>query len=470
MTRPAKISVGFLFLGHNNETSGFTKPAAAVTWGIMASRFLRSCSPDERQFGTLPFVSRVFLTVGMLVVWSALAPPAHSQFLIKPSEPGDQIRIMPSDLAILESGEARKDIPCTVTQRKPEIGFDLRFHSGYELLVPMRELAGDGELLTVLFRVSPPGESVHAAYFVQHFRVPPIDDDAKGEAVLEGIIDLGEGRYHIDWLMRDREERLCSSSWDVEAELPAKDRPMPLFIGPNEIAETLVEPFVNEGTRATPGEARARPDSLDVKLLVNFAPQNSLSSALQRTDTDALVSILKSIQRDPHVGRISLVAFNIEESRVIYRQEAADEIDFPALGRALHTVRLGTVNVVRLGQRHSQTDFLEDLIQKEIGTSSHPDGVIFAGPKAMLDADVPQDDLRRIGDIECPVFYMNYNLNPQAVPWKDSISHAIRAFKGTEYTISRPRDLWLSTSDVVNRIIRNKRQHALSSAATGGSQ
>ena len=82
----------------------------------------------------------------------------------------------------------------------------------------------------------------------------------------------------------------------------------------------------------------------------------------------------------------------------------------------------------------------------------------------MLDADVPQDELRRIGDIKCPVFYMNYNLNPQAVPWKDSISHAIKPFKGVEYTISRPRDLWLSTSEMFNRIIRFKRQPSLTSA------
>jgi hypothetical protein len=96
--------------------------------------------------------------------------------------------------------------------------------------------------------------------------------------------------------------------------------------------------------------------------------------------------------------------------------------------------------------------------------------VIFAGPKAMLDTDVPQDELRRIGDIECPVFYMNYNLNPQAVPWKDAISHAIRAFKGTEYTISRPRDLWFSTTEMVNRIVRSKRQHAVGNAGGGGAQ
>jgi hypothetical protein len=133
-------------------------------------------------------------------------------------------------------------------------------------------------------------------------------------------------------------------------------------------------------------------------------------------------------------------------------------------------MKLGTVNVLRLGEKHSETDFLEELIQKEVGTAAHPDAVIFAGPKAMLDADVPQDDLRRIGDIECPVFYLNYNLNPQAVPWKDSISHAIRVFKGTEYTISRPRDLWVSTTEMLGRILRSRRERPLADAASGGAR
>jgi hypothetical protein len=87
----------------------------------------------------------------------------------------------------------------------------------------------------------------------------------------------------------------------------------------------------------------------------------------------------------------------------------------------------------------------------------------------MLDANVPQEDLRRIGDVECPVFYMNYTLDPTAMPWKDSISHAIRSFKGTEYTISRPRDLWFSTVEMFGRIVRWKRERALSALATGGS-
>jgi len=412
---------------------------------------------------------RVCARIGALALLISFEIPAHGQFIMKPPTPGDPITPMPSDVAILESSNSRTEIPCTVTPRKPELAFDLRFHSGYESTVPLKELAGSGEVLTLVFRVFPEGEPSQASYFVQHFQVPPIADDAKGDALLQGMFDIGEGSYHVDWLMRDRTERICSSNWDVDAALTPKDKPVTLFISPNQITQTSPEPFINDtpGRPTPPSE-----DNLNVKLLVNFAPQNSLSAALKRSDTDALVSILKAIQRDPRIGHLSLVAFNIGEDRVVYRQETAEQIDFPALGKALDNVKLGTVNVLKLGQKHSDTDFLESLIQQEIGnTSHHPDAVIFAGPKAILDADVPQDDLRRIGDIECPVFYMNFNLNPQAVPWKDSISHAIRAFKGTEYTISRPRDLWTSTTEMVSRIVRQKRDRALSSAnpsAAGG--
>jgi hypothetical protein len=165
------------------------------------------------------------------------------------------------------------------------------------------------------------------------------------------------------------------------------------------------------------------------------------------------------------------VAFNRSEERVVYRQDTSEQIDFPALGKALQSVKLGTVNVQQLGERESETNFLQGLIESEVATPSHPDAVIFAGPKTMLKTDVPQEDLRRIGDVECPVFYMNYNLNPQAVPWKDSISHAIKAFRGTEYTISRPRDLWFSTSEMMSRILRSKRNKlAVVNTLPGGSR
>ena len=429
----------------------------------MASRLLGSCSPVNSYSA-----ARCSAGVGRPLLSAVIALLPHlalSQMLLKPSQPGEAVNILPSDLAIMEAGDSRKDIPCTVTDHKAELGFDLRFHGGYDVTVPLRELSGNGETLTVVFRVYPRGTPTRASYFVQHFNVPPIEDDAKGDAVLQGQVDLGEGEYHVDWLMRDRAEHLCSYAWDLEAQLPPKDKPIPLFIRSDQVSESRPQPFVNDVVR---DQTPAPPDNLTVKLLVNFAPQEANSAALQRTDTEALVSILKTIQRDPRVAHLSLVAFNIEESRVVYRQEMATGIDFPALGKALETMKLGTVKVQQLEQKHSETDFLENLITTEVGANSRPDAVIFAGPKAMLTADVPQDSLRRIGDIDCPVFYMNYNLNPQATPWKDSISHAIRTFKGTEYTISRPRDLWFSTTEMVGRIVRHKHERALGAAVGGG--
>ncbi|HEX4773398.1 MAG TPA: acetyltransferase [Bryobacteraceae bacterium] len=393
--------------------------------------------------------------------------PCSAQRLLRAPESGEAVNPLPSDVQVLESEYTRKDLPCSVTQRKPELGFDLRFHTGFDVRLPMVDLAGDSNLLTIVFRVYPQGVKSNAAFFVQHFTVPAIEDDAKGDAFLQGGIDVGEGAYHVDWLMRDRSERYCSSSWDVDASLSPKDKPIPLFLGTKEISESLPEPFVNDPSLSAgpkpPGVNQS--EQLNLKILVNFAPELQNSASLQRNDLDALVTILKSIERDRHIAHISLLAFNMNETRIVYRQDAATQIDFPALGKALQTMRPGTVNLQNLA-KHSEADFLEGLIESEVATTNHPDAVIFAGPKAMLEADVPQQDLRRIGDIECPVFYLNYNLDPQATPWKDSISHAIHAFRGMEFTISRPRDVWFSTVDVLTRISRSKRERAMATVST----
>ena len=370
------------------------------------------------------------------------------------SGPMGNVHIFNTDLAVLESGETRKDLPCTVTPEKPVIGFDLRFHAGYQVTIPLKDLSGSDNLLNILFRVETKDHPDQPTYFSQHIRVPAIEDDAKGDAFLQGNFDLGEGQYHVDWLMRDRGERVCSFSWDSDAALTPKDKPMSLAIPPESIQRTDPEQFKDE-----PPVARASDQPpLNVKMLVNFAPQNSLSSTLQPVDTSALVSILRSIVRDPRIGKFSIVAFNMQEQKVVYRQEDADRLDFPALGQALTSLNLGTVDLRRLGDKHGDTEFLTNLVRKEVAPSGpdHPDAVIFAGPKVLLDSNVPDEALKGAGNVDFPVFYMNYNLSPQQVPWKDAISHTVHFFRGTEYTISKPRDLWVAVSEMVSRIVKSR--------------
>ena len=378
---------------------------------------------------------------------------ARAQFLLPSSGPSHNVNIFNTDLAVLEAGEQRKDLPCSVAPEKPTLGFDLRYHAGYQVTLPLKELEGGDSVLYIVFRVSPTGHPDEPVYFSQHIRVPPIEPDPKGDAYLQGTFDVGVGDYHVDWLMRDRVERVCSSSWDATATLAPKDKSINLDIAPGSIQHADFEQFKEE-----PPVQRVATDPLNVKVLVNFAPQNSRSAALQPMDTGALVSILRTIERDPRIGKFSVVAFNMQEEKVVYRQEGGSRIDFPALGKAIKTLNLGTVDLKRLSEKHGDTEFLTDLVRKEIAHTpdNHPDALIFAGPKVLLDANVPDDALKATGDVDFPVFYMNYNLSPQAVPWKDAISHTVHFFRGYEYTITRPRDLWFAVSEMVSRIVKSR--------------
>jgi hypothetical protein len=217
----------------------------------------------------------------------------------------------------------------------------------------------------------------------------------------------------------------------------------------------MVQPFDTEPFKQEPPVVRDQKDRpLNVKVMVNFAPQDSLSATLQPLDTNALISILRNIAREPRIGKFSIVAFNMQEQRVIYREDSASQINFPALGAALKSLNLGTVDLKRLTQKHGDTEFLANLITTEVKDSQESDAIIFAGPKVMLDNGLSPETLKALGDVKSPVFYMNYNLNPQTNPWRDAIGNAVRYLKGVEFTITRPRDLFFAWTDIMGRIVK----------------
>jgi hypothetical protein len=393
---------------------------------------------------------RAGIGLWVAVVGLTFGPRLNAQIPLRSAD-GRSVRLHNTDLAVLEAGEVRNDLPCTVSPDKPFLGFDLRFHSGYDVAVPLKELAGNENLLTILFRVTPEERPHEAQYFIQRIRVPNIENEAKGDAVLQGGFDVGEGKYKVQWLMRDRAERVCSDSWDVEAELPSKDKSIELTLQPGDIRAVEASQF-----REEPPVERASEDTLNVKIIVNFAPQKANAATLRPVDTAALVSTLRTLSREPRITKFSVVAFNLNEQRVLYRQENAEKINFPALGDSLDTLNLGTVDLQRLSVKHGETQFLADLFDTELRSSGDADAVVFAGPKAMLEAKIPQDQLKKLSEIEVPVFYLNYALNPFLNPWRDTIGTAVKTLKGVEYTITRPRDLWFAVSEIVSKVVKSR--------------
>jgi hypothetical protein len=408
-----------------------------------------------RSSARTPFAWRgsgVILCGGALVAVALLNQQAFGQNALQGLGAGGPVRLLDSDSAVLEIEDIKKDLPCTVTQVKPQLGFDLRFHAGYDITLPLREIAGSGDQLTIVFKVIPDAAKDAPIYFSQRYNVPDIEGDAKGDAYLGGGFDLGPGTYHVSWMMRDRMERVCSSNWNVTADLPPRDQNIKLAIALN-----AVEPSDREFFKAEPPVTRLNPDEpLKVKILINFAPQQSAAAAMQPIDTSALVSILRNIAREPRICKFSVVAFNMNDQRVVYRRENTDQIDFPGLGKALSSLKLGIVDYRKLSDKYSENDFLSKLIQDELG-HNNADAVIFAGPKVMLDGPAPVETIKDdIAAVSFPVFYMNYNLMPNQNPWRDSIGNVVKKLRGYEYTISRPRDLWTAWSDIMGHLSKLK--------------
>ena len=78
------------------------------------------------------------------------AAVTHGQVLVNGTGTSSAVRVFPSDMAVFEAGEERKDLPCSVVGSKALLGFDLRYHAGYEVSVPLKELSGSENLLTML--------------------------------------------------------------------------------------------------------------------------------------------------------------------------------------------------------------------------------------------------------------------------------------------------------------------------------
>src|SRR6185312_14279961 len=130
------------------------------------------------------------------------------------------------------------------------------------------------------------------------------------------------------------------SNWDISATVNGKDQDMKMTIAPNDVEASNPEFFSPE----PPVERRPDGDPLKVKILINYAPQDGNSAAMAPVDASALISILRTIAREPRIMKFSIVAFNLNDQRVVYRADDLDEINFPELGKQLQSVKLGMVD------------------------------------------------------------------------------------------------------------------------------
>jgi hypothetical protein len=392
----------------------------------------RCCLAGRLRSAGLPFMLAVSTVSGWAQV--RLSPESHLQY---------------TDMAVLESGERRADFSCQVTLDRPRLGFDLRFHSEYRVTVPIKVLADAGGRLRMVMRVTPSADGEEPVYLIRQYSVPGVPLEAKGEGEVAGGVDLGLGRYQVDWLMRDVRGRVCSSHWELEAKLGSGQQNLPLTIAPNMVAERVESPFDEK-----PPVERAATRPMHLKILLNLSPVRPQESVLRPGDAAVLLSMLRSIIRESGVSRITLVAFNLREQKIVHRQDNTEKIDFGQLGQAVQSRSSGTLNYHLLVDPRSETHFVTKLLTDQLGAAAaSPDAIIILGPKVTLEKKLPLEALKEGGAAPCPIFYLNYNPNPFDEPWRDTIGSALKAYKAAvAYDILVPRDLGAAMRDILSRI------------------
>jgi hypothetical protein len=283
-------------------------------------------------------------------------------------------------------------------------------------------------------------------YLAQRYAVPDLPPSAKGKGILTGGFDLGLGRYRVDWMMRDGRGRICSSHWELETKGGRGQGNLPLTLAPNMIAER-VSLFDDE----LPVQRGAQP--LRVKILLNLSPAKQ-ENILKIQDTAVLLSILHGLTRELGVSRFSLVAFNMREQKIVYRQNSAPKIDFAALGKAVRVPTGATLNYRLLQDRQGETHFVTRLLTDQLGArTDSSNAIIIVGSKVTLEKKVPLEPLKEGGATPCPIFYLNYNPNPIDEPWPDTIGSALKAYeRAMAYKIEFPRDLGAAMRDILSRV------------------
>lgn len=377
-------------------------------------------------------------------------PPflAWIALLTSPATGGAQVLVS----SIEPDPEPQGKFACSVTPFSPKLGFDLLFHTGYRIHIPLKELARANRELTIVLRVRSERSKDPPVQFVQKFRPPAIDPSASGKATLEGAFRLGEGRYYADLLVRDANLRVCAHSWDVSATPAGKDLVLAGELEKDVIRAEDDDETVSPGYAGDPKPARG---GLHVKVIVNFVPQYLHAAKPGQRDVRDMMAILRMISRDQRIGNISVVACSVRTGQPIHRQHETPRVDMQALQEALEARNFNKVDAKQLALRDRETEFLGRLLSEEL-LEDHLDGVIFVGPKDPLNANVSRAVIEDLKSVNAPVFYLNYSLDPSYYPWPDAIGWVVKQMHGVEYTINRPRDLFHAWADIISRITRAK--------------
>ena len=341
-----------------------------------------------------------------------------------------------------------RPLRCEVIPVPARLSFSFRFQTGYVVRLPLKQYPGPGQHWNILMRIMPAGggQPFYLSSYTRLRNVPKTN--AQGE--FGGVYQVGEGRYAVDWMLADDQNRACRKSWKVEAKLDTRERGLKLGLAPN-----TVGPLTFHRWSQKSDDSDVHPiDRLTV--LLHAAPLYPRSTRFRTQDRLLLVSSLAALLEALPARSVRVVVFNLDQQKELFRQDDLTPDSFDQVAQSTSNLQLQVVDYRLLQNRGGHISLLADLIKQELGAAQPADKVIFLGPTSRFYDKVPDVSLEKPPVSAPQFFYFEYKpyLGREA-EFPDSVAMAMKKVKGKTVLIHSPDEFARAIREVEPQVGRN---------------
>src|ERR1019366_1512565 len=199
---------------------------------------------------------------------------------------------------------------------------------------------------TVYARVTPEGRG--PVYMTKTEALPEVPE-TKVDALTGGAFVVGEGAYGLEVLVEDDLYRNCRGSWQIQARRWGSERQLSPTTPPGTVEEL-------SGIGPRTGDAKPGLGVGRITILVHAAPLLPNLSALQPDDVQRVVDSLSSLLRELPAQSVRLIAFNLDQRAVIFREDGFEVNQSGELTAALNQLELGLLDYRILRDRPEPMD------------------------------------------------------------------------------------------------------------------
>jgi len=375
-----------------------------------------------------------------LLLLAAFAVGASAQDLLTSSSCSG-IQALLSDVGEKQTLEGRAELS------HAWLNYVFRFQAGYSIDIPLRQFAGEGDMVRVIARVAPSDGSRPPVCFIQSGALLEIPE---GDKITGGFF-LGEGNYRVDLAVFDQAGRLYQARFNLEAALKGRERKVRLELAPGE-----VQPIYS---------LRWKPHSEPVgrgrRLTILFHAASLYGPrTLLLYDQVLLLSSLSTVLSEGAFDEIRLIAFNLDQEQELFRQDRFDVDGFRKLAETLLSLKLSSVPVTALAPGQPRHALIDSLVRAEMSSEKPPDAILFLGPYANDESkwsSVPCES----GHAGPAIFYFQHRINRaigrrlsdeyvgraertmgvRPIELPDTLERLVHACSGDVYRIHDPAEL-----------------------------